>query len=124
MQIQVNQSDSTPFYAQIVGQIRYLVASGRLAAGDQLPAIRQLAEDLTVNPNTVARAYRELEAEGVVAAKRGAGVFVTDSVSPLTKREKLRAVTEHIDNLLVAARQLGIDFETLTRLVKQRNKNL
>lgn len=124
MQIQVSQSDSTPFYAQVVGQIRFLIASGRLDSGDQLPAIRQLAEQLTLNPNTIARAYRELEREGVVVAKRGAGVFVSSNASPLSRKEKLRLVCEHVDSLLISGRQLGLDVETLLRLVKQRNKEL
>ena len=124
MQIQINTGDSTPYYSQIAGQVRYLVASGQLAPGEQLPTIRQLAERITVNPNTVARAYRDLEAEGLVEARRGAGVFVTATVSPLSQKEKLRTLTEGIDNLLVTAKQLGFDSETLLRLLKQRQKKL
>ena len=124
MQIHINQSDGTPYYTQIVGQIRLMVATGRLTSGDRLPPVRKLAEQLTLNPNTVARAYRELEAEGVVTSKRGSGVFISDGTSPLSRQEKTRVVTERIDALLASSRQLGIDIESLVRLVRQRDKRL
>jgi len=124
MQIHVNNSDGTPYYSQIVSQVRYLVATGRLEVGEQLPPVRKLAEQLVLNPNTVARAYRELESEGVVVSKRGAGVFVSEGVSPLSKKEQKRVVTERIDAMLTTARQMGIDTATLIKLVLQRDKNL
>lgn len=124
MQIHIGQADGIPYYAQIVTQVRYLIATGRLAAGEQLPPVRKLAEQLTLNPNTVARAYRELESAGLVASRRGAGVFVSDGVSPLSKKEKTRVLTEKIDNLLSAARQLGIDRETLLKLIRQRDRKI
>ena len=77
MQIHISSSDGVPIYLQIVNQVKYLVASGRLAPGEELPPIRVLAERLVVNPNTVARAYRELEAAGVVEKRRTAGTFVS-----------------------------------------------
>ena len=88
MQLHVSPSDGVPIYQQVVNQIKYLVASGRLQQGDQLLPVRKLAEQLIVNPNTVARAYRELEAEGVVESRRGSGVFVSAGVSRLAKREQ------------------------------------
>lgn len=124
MQIHINTADGTPYYTQIVSQIRLMIATERLSSGDKLPPVRKLAEQLTLNPNTIARAYRELEAEGLVASKRGSGVFVSDGVSPLSRREKTRVVTERVDALLTSARQVGIDIETLVRLVRQRNKKL
>ena len=68
MQIHISTSDGVPIYLQIVNQVKFLVASGRLAAGEELPPIRGLAEQLLINPNTVARAYRDLEAAGIGAA--------------------------------------------------------
>lgn len=124
MQIHVSNSEGTPYYTQIVNQVRFMIATGRLAAGEQLPPVRKLAEQLTLNPNTVARAYRELEAENLVASKRGAGVFVADGVSPLSKKEKNRVVQERIDALLTSARQLDVDIETLVKLVRQRDKKI
>ena len=79
MRIHISTSDGVPIYQQIVNQVKYLVAAGRLAPGEELPPIRVLAEQLVVNPNTVARAYRELEAEGVVEKRRTAGTYVSSS---------------------------------------------
>ena len=75
MQIHITTSDGVPIYLQIVNQVKYLVASGRLKAGDELPPIRVLADQLLVNPNTVARAYRELETAGIVEKRRTAGTY-------------------------------------------------
>src|SRR5262245_58680544 len=110
MDIHISQDhpDGVPIYLQIVNQVKYLVASGNLAPGEELPAIRVLAVRLRVNPNTVARAYRELEVAGVVEKRRTAGTYVSDSGSPLARRERLRILTERIDALLAEARQLGI----------------
>ena len=76
---------------QIVNQVKYLVAAGRLAPGEEFPPIRVLAERLLVNPNTVARAYRELELAGVVEKRRTSGTYVSDAGSPLARRERLRS---------------------------------
>jgi GntR family transcriptional regulator len=89
MQIHISTTDGVPIYQQIVNQVKYLIGSGRLAAGDELPPIRVLAEQLVVNPNTVARAYRELEGAGVVEKRRTAGTYVSDQGSPLARRERL-----------------------------------
>ncbi len=122
MQIHVSDSSGEPFYQQVANQVKFLVASGRLSVGDQLPPVRKLAEQLLINPNTVARAYRELEAEGVVSSKRGSGVFVSDAGSPLSRKEKLRILNERIDSGLTEATQLGFDLATLVRLIEQRGQ--
>ena len=92
MQIHISQNDGVPIYLQIVQQVKYLVASGRLAPGEELPPIRVLAEQLLINPNTVARAYRELELAGIVSKRRTAGTYVSDAGSPLARRERLKDV--------------------------------
>src|SRR6185436_4326425 len=109
-------------YLQIVNQVKYLVASGRLEPGEELPPIRTLAEQLLVNPNTVARAYRELEMAGVVTKRRTAGTFVSDAASPLARRERLKIVAERIDALLAEARQMDIDTERLIELIQERDE--
>jgi GntR family transcriptional regulator len=124
VQIHISAADGVPIYLQIVNQVKYLVASGRLQAGDELPPIRVLADRLIVNPNTVARAYRELEAAGMVEKRRTAGTYVTDQRSPLARRERLRILTERIDALLAEARQMDIPFEDITKLVEQRHAAL
>src|SRR3954468_11703905 len=121
MQIHISPSDGVPIYLQIVNQVKYLVSSGRLAAGEELPPIRVLAEKLVVNPNTVARAYRELERVGIVEKRRTAGTYVSDQGSPLARRERLRILSERIDALLAEARQMDVSFEELVKLAERRH---
>lgn len=124
MQIHISAADGVPIYLQIVNQVKYLVASGRLKTGDEVPPIRVLADRLLVNPNTVARAYRELESAGVVEKRRTAGTYVTDQRSPLARRERVRLLTERIDALLAEARQMDIPFEEVVKLAEQRQATL
>jgi GntR family transcriptional regulator len=124
LQIRVSPSDGLPIYQQIVNQVKYLVASGRLAPGEELPPIRTLAERLLINPNTVARAYRELEVAGVVVKRGTTGTFVSDAGSPLARRERQRILTQRVDALLAEARQLGFDLDHLFDLIRQRDAAL
>ncbi|NUQ61472.1 MAG: GntR family transcriptional regulator [Pirellulales bacterium] len=124
MQVRISDQDGVPIYVQLLDQVKYLVSSGRLAAGEQLPPVRKLAEQLLVNPNTVARAYRELESEGVVTSRRGSGVFVADGGSPLARREQNRILAERIDMLLTEARQMNVDVESLIALIRRRSQHI
>jgi GntR family transcriptional regulator len=124
VQIQIAPSNGVPIYLQIVNQVRYLVASGRLAPGEEMPPIRTLAERLLINPNTVARAYRELEVAGVVTKRRTAGTYVSESASTLGRRERLEIVTARVDALLAEARQLGVGLDELIDLVRRRDEAL
>lgn len=124
MQLHISPNDGVPIYLQIVNQVKYLVASGRLAPGEELPPIRALAERLVVNPNTVARAYRELEAAGLVATRRTAGTYVADGASPLARRERIRILTQRIDALLAEARQLDVPLDEILDLLRQRQAAL
>jgi GntR family transcriptional regulator len=124
VQIHIATTDGVPIYVQIVNQIKYLVASGRLSPGDELPAIRVLAEQLIINPNTVARAYRELELAGLVEKRRTAGTYVSDQGSPLARRERVKILTQRIDALLAEARQMDFAFEDLVKLLEQRSAAL
>src|SRR3954463_540574 len=87
MQIHISPTDGVPIYLQIVQQIKSLVAAGRLTPGEELPPIRVLAERLVVNPNTVARAYRELAADGVLANRRTAGTYVAAGATPVARAD-------------------------------------
>lgn len=124
MQISINTRDGVPIYLQVVSQIKYLVASGRLSAGDELPAIRVLAEQLLVNPNTIARAYRELEQAGVVEKRRTAGTFVSAEGSPLARKERMKILTERVDQLLVEAHQMNLSLDDINKLLQQRESLL
>ena len=124
MQIHISPNDGVPIYLQIVNQVKYLVASGRLSPGDELLPIRVLAEKLLVNPNTVARAYRELEMAGVVEKRRTAGTYVTDQGSPLARRERMKILSERIDALLAEAKQMDISLDDVVKLMHQRHAEL
>jgi len=122
VQIHLSPHDGVPIYLQIVNQVKYLVASGRLEPGEELPPIRTLAEQLLINPNTVARAYRELELAGVVTKRRTAGTYVSETTSPLARRQRLKIITERIDALLAEARQMNIDTDALVELLQERDQ--
>jgi GntR family transcriptional regulator len=120
MQIHISTNDGVPIYVQVVNQIKFLIASGRLVAGDELLPIRVLASQLLINPNTVARAYRELETAGIVEKRRTAGPYVSEQGSPLARRERLKILTERIDTLLAEASHMGVELEDVMKLVQQR----
>ncbi len=120
MNIQISLKDGVPIYRQIVNQVKYMVASGQLTAGMEVPPIRVLAEQLLVTPNTVVKAYRELETEGVVYKRRGAGTFISENGSPLKAAEQKRILTERADTLLTEARQMGYSLDDITTLLNER----
>jgi GntR family transcriptional regulator len=105
---QVDQKSGVPIYVQIMDQIKHLIATGMLQPGQQLPTIRELAVDLTVNLHTVAHAYAELEREGFLTVQRGRGTFITDGHSNL-ELEDLRAqkLQSLVDGLFAEALNLG-----------------
>ena len=120
MRIHIDPKDGLPIYEQIIRQLRHLLASGRLKPGDELPPIRALAEDLLVNPNTVARAYRELESAGLFDTRRGAGTRVSSRGTPLARHERTRILNERIDALLAESHQLGFEPDELQALLEKR----
>ena len=124
MQIRVSTKDGIPIYLQIINQIKYMVASGRLAPAEKLPPVRKLAEQLLINPNTVARAYRELEAANVLKTRQGSGVFVAQGVSPLARREQKKILKERIDLLLAEAKQMNVTTEAVVELIKQQSQHI
>ena len=124
VQIHISTNDGVPIYLQIVNQVKYLVASGRLSPGEELPPIRVLAEQLLVNPNTVARAYRELETAGVVTKRRTAGTYVSDGGSPLGRRERLKILTHRVDVLLAEARQMSVGIDEVFELIRRRDEDM
>jgi GntR family transcriptional regulator len=120
VQIQISPEDSTPIYLQIIQQVKHLVAAGRLAPGEELPPIRVLAERLLVNPNTVARAYRELELAGIVTKRRTAGTYVSEAGASLSSEERLQLLAPRVDALVAEARQLDISLDELIDLLRRR----
>ena len=113
-----------PIYRQIVNQIKRLVASERLKVGDEIPPIRHLAQQLLINPNTVARAYRELEGAGVLLSRQGSGTRVSDNGSPLSREEKMKILGERAEALIIEARQLGVELAEVVELVRRQDVEL
>jgi GntR family transcriptional regulator len=124
MQLRISTGDGLPIYLQIANQVKHMVASGRLAPGDEIPPIRVLAHQLLVNPNTVARAYLELERAGVVVKRHGSGTYISDKGSPLARKERLRILSQRVDALLTEAQHLEIDPEDLLTLIEDRQQCL
>lgn len=124
MNITINTKDGVPIYRQIANQIRYMVASKLLQPGEEVSPVRTLALALNVTPNTVVKAYDELEAAGVVFKRRGAGTYISDEQSPLADRERRRIIEARIDTLLAEAHQLDFSAEELLKLINERQMQL
>lgn len=118
--ITINLADGVPIYRQIVNQVKYLVASGLLQPGDELPPIRTLALQLKVTPNTIVKAYGDLENAGVVHKRRGSGTFVSEGRPQLAIRERRRVIGQRIDALLAEAHQLNFTADDVLRMVRER----
>jgi GntR family transcriptional regulator len=111
--IKVDPSNDVPIFRQIVQQIKTAVAMGRLEPEDPLPSVRQLAVELAVNPNTVARAYLDLEIEGVIYKRQGAGTFVSGRGVEMSKNERRRVLRELLEKALVEGLNLGMEEKEL-----------
>ena len=122
IRIHISTKDGVPIYQQIVTQIKHMVASGRLAPGTIIPPIRTLAEQLLVNPNTVARAYKELEAAGIFISRQGSGTRVAEKGSPLEYTERLQVIDQLVEGLLVEANQLDFSLEDIIELIRNKIK--
>ena len=121
MDITINLSDGVPIYRQIVNQVKYLVASGLIRPGEELPPIRTLALQLKVTPNTIVKAYGELEISGVIQKRRGSGTFVSEGrPQQVTLRERRRLIEQRIDALLAEAHQLSFTGDDILRMVRER----
>lgn len=119
----VDPSDPTPLYAQLERAIRASVATGRLRVGDRLPTVRQLAVDLRINANTVAKVYGELERAGVVETRRGVGTFILPGkqpLSPRSARERERELTAITDRTLAEAAALGFTIDDVIDHLQRR----
>jgi GntR family transcriptional regulator len=120
MLFQVDFKSGKPVYLQLADQIRYAAAAGALRPGDPLPTIRPLAEELRVNRNTVAKAYAELESQGVIETLPGKGCFVKENNSPFSKQVKNKLLVTEIDEAVVMAHHLQVDREKFLALVKEQ----
>jgi len=122
MEFRLEASARLPIYRQIVQQAREGVARGHLKFGDQLPSVRELSRILVVNPNTIARAYMELEREGIVNNQPGRGVFVAEPRAQLAKEVRRRRLIELIDKFLTEAVHLGFSEADVLRLLSAHSE--
>jgi GntR family transcriptional regulator len=120
MLFQVDFKLAKPVYLQLVDQIRYAAASGALRAGELLPSIRPLAEELRINRNTISKAYAELESQGVIETIQGKGSFVKENGNPFSKPVRHKLLAQDIDAAIVTAHHLQVGREAFLALVKQR----
>jgi len=120
MVFQLNYKSGKPVYLQLVDQVKAAVASGAVRPGDSLPSIRPLAEDLRVNRNTIAKAYTELESQGVIETSAGKGCFISGNASALRKDARVKILTEEIDQAVVQAHHLQVTRSDFLRLAEER----
>ena len=120
MLFQINFKSSKPVYLQLVDQVKAAAASGAVRAGEPLPSIRPLAEELRVNRNTVAKAYSQLEAEGIIETSQGRGSFVKLTQSPLKKDARRRLLVAEMDEAIVHAHHLQVSRGDFLDLVRER----
>src|SRR5215471_4376239 len=120
MLIQINYKSGKPVYVQVVDQIKAAAASGALQPGEALPSIRPLAEDLRVNRNTVAKAYEELESQGIIETLPGKGCFLKENHSPLRKEIRRKMLIEEIDQAIVMAHHWQVSGPEFLKLIQER----
>ena len=120
MQFRIDNASGRAVYRQIIDQVKRDIALGRLTKDEKLPTVRQLAVQLAINPNTIAKAYRQLEQEGIITTKPGAGAFVASLDSNLSKTVRKKLICEDIERLIVDAIHMQIEKQLLIRWVKER----
>ena len=124
LHVQLDPNSGVPVYRQVMDQVKYYVASGALAAGAQLPSIRELAKALSVNPATVVKAYTELQHEGVIAMQQGKGAFVAEVDSRMSDAERRKVLGRLAQQLTVEAKQMGASAEMVRRIVEEQLSRL
>lgn len=122
MEFKIDAKSGVPFYRQIIEQVKYGIARGNLNTGDQLPTVRQLAVDLSVNPNTVVRAYRELEIEGMLETHQGSGTYVGERKPAIDRLESQRLLDQIVTEMLARASSYGFTLDDILEGLKLRKE--
>jgi GntR family transcriptional regulator len=120
--IRIDTKSGVPFYRQIIEQVKFAIARGDLKPGDQLPTVRQLAVDLSINPNTVIRAYRELELAGVLETQQGSGTFVGTQKPRVDELEQERMLDQILTELLARASGYGFTLDDVLAGLRHRKE--
>jgi GntR family transcriptional regulator len=116
MQIRIDNASGRAVYRQIIDQVKRDIALGRLIKDEKLPTVRQLAAQLAINPNTIAKAYRQLEQEGIIVTKPGSGAFIANLDSNLSRSVRKKILSEELERIAVEAFHMQIDRQTLLEL--------
>ena len=119
---QIDSKSGVPFYRQIIEQVQFAIFRGGLVPGDRLPTVRQLAVDLSINPNTVIRAYRQLEIEGVLETHQGSGTFVGTQKPGVDELERQRMLDQILTELLARASGYGFNLDDVLEGLRQRKE--
>ena len=114
MQFRIDNASDRAVYLQIIDQVKRDIALGRLGRQERLPTVRQLSQQLTINPNTIAKAYRQLEQEGIIVTRAGAGAFIANLDSVLSKAVRRKLICDELERIVVEAFHMQIDKETMT----------
>ena len=122
LKFSLNATNGVPFYKQIILQVEMAIADGRVNRGDQLPTVRSLAVDLQVNPNTVARAYSELEIRGIVNTQQGTGTFISDQKVQISDVERERILAEITRSFVRHAASYGFNLEEISSYLSELNR--
>ncbi len=117
MIFRLNPNSGVPIYLQIMEQIKHAVENGVLRPGDQLPGMRKLAETMVMNPNTVAKAYRELEHEGLIELRQGAGAFISENLNTKALTDRMQTARPIVDKAVERLLALGLSEEEIKRLI-------
>ena len=120
MILKPNPATGVPIYLQLMEQVKHAIATGALRPGEQLPGIRPLAEELVINPNTVAKAYRELQHEGVIELRHGAGAFISARAPAKKEADAVRAGQAPVDSAVERLRARGLSDEEIRRLFEAK----
>jgi GntR family transcriptional regulator len=119
IEFSLNPANGVPIYRQIIQQIEYAVLADRLKPGDKLPTIRSLAVDLKINPNTIVKAYSELEIRGILATQVGSGTYISDKRSAVEDNSRRRKIDEVLGRFRKEMQDLGVDRDELMELIKE-----
>lgn len=122
MDFSIDLHSGVPFYRQIIERVKYGIVRGLLSPGDQLPTVRQLAADLSINLNTVARAYREMEIEGVLDTQQGSGTFIADYRPQIGELEMRRKLDQILTEFLARAHGYGLTLDEVLEGLRQRKE--
>ncbi|MBZ9607719.1 GntR family transcriptional regulator [Clostridium estertheticum] len=117
--INIDSRSGKPIYEQIIERIKENIIKGILKPGDKLPSVRELASLITINPNTISKAYNELERMKAIEVLRGKGTFVVENFKPIMSEEKMREIKENMKKIIIEAHYIGVDKDTLIDILNE-----